>query len=103
MVKTSSRTEARSSPALLLPVLNEEDQRSRPPKAAHHRTIPPGVRREESLDEPVPAVHFAACRHHAFDGRCAASRFCCLPPASGLRTSSSRLPDHPDTNLLSWC
>src|SRR5579859_1316168 len=92
MVKTSSRTEARSSPALLPPVLNGEDRRSRPPKAAHHRTIPPGVRREESLDEPVPAVHFAACCHHAFDGRRAAGRFCCLSPASGLRTSSIDYP-----------
>src|ERR1700676_565415 len=110
MAKTSFRKPARLQPAPPQPAARAKAQPGSPqrklvahqaPQLARNPAILPIIRREEKLDESVPAVYFAACRDHSLDGRRAAGWLRSLPPASCLRASPGRLSDDSNPDLLS--
>src|SRR6266852_5833338 len=57
--------------------------------------------RGDKGNESIPAVHFAAGRHHPADGRGAARRLCSVPATACLRSAAGRLPNDPDADFLS--
>src|SRR5579859_4835368 len=105
MVRTSCRTAAKLFRALrrretLLPV--------RPPPLrplANNRKIPVSKAApptpEARSNEHLSAVHFTAGRHHPIDGGRPPCRLRRVPPVAGFRVAAGRLPDDPDSNVLS--
>src|SRR6266852_5914238 len=55
----------------------------------------------ESRNESIQAVHFAASRHHAFDGGHFAGGLRGLPAVAGFRAAPGRLPNHTGADVLS--
>src|SRR6266700_2439564 len=63
----------------------------------------PAASGEDRLDESVAAVHSAADRHHALDGRRATRGLGGLPTVAHLGFAPGRLPNHSGANVLSGC
>src|SRR5438876_6009369 len=104
MAKTSCKMTAESLlrlPVAVLP-LAAQVLRLRPAKHRFNPDLPPAANGEDRRDESVAAVHSAADRHHALDGRRAARGLGCLPAVAHLGAASGRLPNYSGTNVLSW-
>src|SRR5260370_7049553 len=61
----------------------------------------PAASGEDRLDEPVAAVHSAADRHHALDGRRATRGLGGLSAVAHFGFAPGRLPNHSGPNVLS--
>src|SRR5947199_2345397 len=103
MARTSCRMGPKS--ILALPVARTARAAAlRPHRLPKVRRNPEDLRRarlEEPLDESVAAVHFAAGRHHAPDGRRPSRGLGRLPPITDLCSASGRLPHDSGANVLS--
>src|SRR6266567_4563187 len=77
--------------------------RNPPAKPHHNPEIRPAASGEDRRDESVAAVHSAADRHHALDGRRATRGLGGLPTVAHLGFAPGRLPNHSGANVLSGC
>src|SRR5258706_1886953 len=109
MDKISCKTAARSTPRhrrrtrrmqmLGSPPRHRATRRPAPMAGGAHK-LRSRIAPQESADESIKAVHFAAGRHHVADGGDSASRFCRVPAVACFRPPTSRLPDDSGANLL---
>src|SRR5437879_6828626 len=105
MAKTSCKMTAESLlrlPVAVLP-LAAQVLRLRPAKHRFNPDLPPAANGEDRRDESVAAVHSAADRHHALDGRRAARGLGCLPAVAHFCVAPGRLPYDSGSNVLPGC
>src|SRR6266436_5733681 len=103
MARTSCRMTVKWLPRPLAVILVRaaRPQRRPPAKPRHNPETRPAARGEDRRDESVAAVHSAADRHHALDGRRVTRGLGGLPAVAHLGIAPSRLPNHSGTNVLS--
>src|SRR6267154_6598177 len=73
-----------------------------PLQARRKRGVPRRAALEDLRDESVTAVHSAAGRHHPFNGRRPSRGLGRFPAIAHLSLATSRLPNNPSANVLSW-
>src|SRR5258708_31601402 len=103
MARTNCRMTAKwlPRPLAVTQVLAAQALRNPPAKPHHNPKIRPAASGEDRRDESVAAVHSAADRHHALDGRRATRGLGRFPAVAHLTVAPGRLPNHSGTNVPS--